>query len=276
MDPQNQSHQQQQNQLQMNNYNINSQTPVVLNDHYTTYSQNRSAAVNTSSYYPPQVYEPLTQPSLHQSHLQNQQQFLPPPLFNPYQQQQQQQQISPFLLQNLTQHSNNQMNASNQSIATILPQNSSQMQYGQTLPPIMKSVHNLSQDEEQNPLMGGGNNHIQAQPGYPYHNQHYNNPYIVQSSRASIESNENQQQNQFVKRVQADHSIHMKCAYCGQDGPTKVNTYNGAASWGSCVLLFCCGFYLCSCIPLCVPCCKDAEHRCGRCHKIIAAKRAFI
>eukprot|EP00026_Physarum_polycephalum_P019656 Phypoly_transcript_21775.p1 GENE.Phypoly_transcript_21775~~Phypoly_transcript_21775.p1 ORF type:complete len:180 (+),score=31.63 Phypoly_transcript_21775:30-569(+) len=64
------------------------------------------------------------------------------------------------------------------------------------------------------------------------------------------------------------------CTFCGNNGPTRVEFVNGTLTWlaagGICLI----GCWLgCCLIPFAVDGCKDVEHHCGSCQRVIGVYR---
>ena len=81
-------------------------------------------------------------------------------------------------------------------------------------------------------------------------------------------------------RVKESNPIEIECFHCKHRGLTEVLLINGGAVWLGVLTLFLLGF--CFLLPwfyCCIPCCitdlKDAEHRCHKCHTIVAFKKAM-
>ena len=113
---------------------------------------------------------------------------------------------------------------------------------------------------------------------YPYPPQVQGQPVYVQptgplAAPIGMSYNDQRMHAGMIRRVHNDHSIHMQCPNCGDEGHTKVHHYNGVGSWGLCLVLFGIGCTLCAPIPLCCEPCQDADHECHKCGKTIATKR---
>ncbi|XP_062264918.1 LITAF domain-containing protein-like [Platichthys flesus] len=61
----------------------------------------------------------------------------------------------------------------------------------------------------------------------------------------------------------------MLCPYCYQTVVTTTEHKAGHLTWAVCCGLTIFGCILCSCIPFCIDSCKDVEHRCPSCHRVI-------
>ena len=79
-------------------------------------------------------------------------------------------------------------------------------------------------------------------------------------------------------RVRETRSIEIECFHCKHRGLTEVRLIDGAGVWLVVLSLFLLGF--CFILPwfyCCVPCCitdlKEAEHRCQKCHTVVAFKK---
>jgi hypothetical protein len=119
----------------------------------------------------------------------------------------------------------------------------------------------------------------QTTPGQVYPPQVQGQPVYVQQPvgqlAAPIGMNYNDAGHQagLIRRVHADHPIHMLCPNCSASEHTKVHHYNGVASWSLCITMALVGFGCCALIPLCCEPCQDADHECHKCGKVIATKR---
>ncbi|KAH3765640.1 lipopolysaccharide-induced tumor necrosis factor-alpha factor [Pelomyxa schiedti] len=67
-----------------------------------------------------------------------------------------------------------------------------------------------------------------------------------------------------------DISMTVRCQFCGNIGPTKIRHINGLLTWmsGGIVCLFG-GWCGCCFIPFCLDVCKDVEHYCGSCGRVV-------
>ncbi|XP_019958389.1 LITAF domain-containing protein-like [Paralichthys olivaceus] len=59
------------------------------------------------------------------------------------------------------------------------------------------------------------------------------------------------------------------CPHCHQTVVTTAEHKAGLMTWAICGCLTIFGCFLCCCIPFCVDSCKDVEHHCPSCHKVI-------
>ena len=76
-------------------------------------------------------------------------------------------------------------------------------------------------------------------------------------------------------KVHSVHGMELKCQYCGHHGHTEAHAHNSQAAWGCCIFMCCFGCALCCCVPFCMDDCKDADHTCRNCHRMIAQKRVL-
>ena len=67
----------------------------------------------------------------------------------------------------------------------------------------------------------------------------------------------------------------MKCYMCGNDGLTKVEMIDGAATWGTCIL--CCVlfgiFSGCGAYAFCIDGLKDVHHFCPHCNTLLGVRK---
>ncbi|XP_029996436.1 LITAF domain-containing protein-like isoform X2 [Sphaeramia orbicularis] len=59
------------------------------------------------------------------------------------------------------------------------------------------------------------------------------------------------------------------CPHCQQTVVTQTEYTSGLMTWLICGGLFIIGCICCSCIPFCVDGCKDVEHHCPNCQRVI-------
>ncbi|KAM3863853.1 LITAF domain-containing protein-like [Diretmus argenteus] len=65
------------------------------------------------------------------------------------------------------------------------------------------------------------------------------------------------------------------CQHCQQTVITKTEHKTGLMTWAICAGLAVFGCCLFCCIPFCLDSCKDVEHRCSSCNKIIYVYKRF-
>merc|ERR1712037_261836 len=61
-------------------------------------------------------------------------------------------------------------------------------------------------------------------------------------------------------------SAFMTCPNCQQNINTRTTYKLGALVWIIVLIMFFFGFWLCICIPCCIPACQDVEHTCPNCN----------
>ncbi|XP_057717475.1 LITAF domain-containing protein-like [Corythoichthys intestinalis] len=59
------------------------------------------------------------------------------------------------------------------------------------------------------------------------------------------------------------------CPHCQSTVITQVERTAGLMTWAVCGCLALFGCFICCCIPFCVDPCKDVEHHCPNCHRVI-------
>ncbi|CAI5455095.1 unnamed protein product [Caenorhabditis angaria] len=64
-----------------------------------------------------------------------------------------------------------------------------------------------------------------------------------------------------------------QCPYCSEHILTETIEKNGMFAWLLFIALLFFGFWLCCCIPFCVRSCKDVEHHCPECKKLLGTYR---
>ena len=67
----------------------------------------------------------------------------------------------------------------------------------------------------------------------------------------------------------------MTCPHCNTTGMTHVEESKGTLAWIFCAIMCLTGFWLCCCIPFCLPPCNNQIHTCQACHKTICARQSM-
>ncbi|KAK6040179.1 hypothetical protein COOONC_22315 [Cooperia oncophora] len=65
----------------------------------------------------------------------------------------------------------------------------------------------------------------------------------------------------------------MMCPHCHQQILTKTEPKSGLLTWLLCGGMALFGCWLCCCIPFCVDGCRDTEHYCPNCRKLLGTYR---
>ncbi|KAK5966022.1 Lipopolysaccharide-induced tumor necrosis factor-alpha factor [Trichostrongylus colubriformis] len=65
----------------------------------------------------------------------------------------------------------------------------------------------------------------------------------------------------------------MMCPHCHQQILTKTQPKSGLLTWLLCGGMAIFGCWLCCCIPFCVDSCRDTEHFCPNCRKLLGTYR---
>ncbi|XP_077397455.1 LITAF domain-containing protein-like isoform X2 [Festucalex cinctus] len=72
-----------------------------------------------------------------------------------------------------------------------------------------------------------------------------------------------------VSPTMQDSPAQAICPHCHQTVVTETERTPGLMTWAICGGLTLFGCFLCCFIPFCVDSCKDVEHHCPNCHKLI-------
>ncbi|XP_054460299.1 LITAF domain-containing protein-like [Anoplopoma fimbria] len=72
-----------------------------------------------------------------------------------------------------------------------------------------------------------------------------------------------------MQQLPADVPGQMLCPYCQYTVVTEISYKTGYYTWHVCAMLTVFLCWPCCCIPFCVKSCKDVEHSCPYCHKVL-------
>ncbi|XP_072225407.1 lipopolysaccharide-induced tumor necrosis factor-alpha factor homolog isoform X2 [Leuresthes tenuis] len=73
----------------------------------------------------------------------------------------------------------------------------------------------------------------------------------------------------IVAAIQQDTPVQTVCPFCQQSVVTNTEHIPGLLTWAIFGGLALFGCWLCCCFPFCIDSCKDVEHRCPSCHRVI-------